>query len=165
MVGKNLRRAIAVTAAVVAAMATAAGPASAAETRIPSPNCDTTFLADGVGGYTISVAGRSVRVPKAEDVVICVRANVIGIDTSPVKFNSGCGSTCFDVFAPAWFSGGTISANVCFTVDGVRDCVPDGTIYTIGMPQPCIASVGRPAQQTPSRCLVVVDEDPAQLLP
>lgn len=155
-----MRRLLTGVIAAAALVGVAPGPAAAAD-AIPNPNCEATYLPGGVGGYSISVAGQTVRVPKIKNVGFCVADNGITIDGNPVKLYSGCGATCFDVFTPVSLYDPSVSAHVCYDEDGVRRCLGD-TVSTGGlaMDQVCVVSVGKPAQQTPNTCLIVISEDP-----
>lgn len=122
--------------------------------------CDSNFLPGGVGGYSISVGGRTVRVPKVKDINVCVTQNGIAIHPDVYQPNAGCGSTCFDVFGPISAYYPEVIARVCYTNDGARECVDGSHSYWVDVPRTCVLSVGKPAQQSPSTCLVVISEDP-----
>ena len=156
---KRMGRALAVTLLTVAAVA---GFSTSSAHAFAAPTCDSTILdGGGVGGVTIWVAGNPVRVPKVENIDICTEVGFAEVDPSPANiYTFGCGTPCFDVFAPVWTGDGSARYLVCFTADGERLCSGVETDPTLNPgQQQCILSFGRPAQQSPSSCLVVADWD------
>jgi hypothetical protein len=159
MVAARIGRVLAVTLLTVAAVA---GFSTSSAHAFAAPTCESTILdGGGVGGITIYVAGNPVRVPKIENIDICAEVGFAEFDLVPANVYSwGCGSPCFDVFTPVWTGDGSARYLVCFTADGERLCSGVETDPTLRPgSQQCVLSFGRPAQQTPSSCLVVVDWD------
>ena len=158
MFGRTTRRALA--AGLIALAAGIAGNVGSAQAAEAADLCSTSVLPDGAGGVTIYVAGKPVRVPKVEDISVCVRQDLVRVDTSPTQVHLfGCGTPCFDVFAPAYLGSGSYTATVCYTSDGSRVCTGATKPSSATPTQPCLLSVGQPAQQSPSSCLVVIDRD------
>ncbi len=159
MVGRKTRRALAaglVTLAAVAGGVTS--QAQAAESAVISPNCNN-YIPDGVGGITVYVAGKPVRIAKYEDLNVCIQQDAVRVDDGALHLNGGCGTGCFDLFAPVGTGTGSYSAMVCWTADGSRVCTGATQPGYLNPVQPCLISYGQPAQQTPSSCLVVIDKD------
>ena len=155
-----MRRSIIAAVAALAASAALVPAAPAQEIAASAAiNCGAPILPNGAGGVTIYVAGQPVRVPKVEDLYVCVRSTNIYTDTAPVKTYYGCGATCFSVYSPAGLQSGTVTTEACYTADGVRRCLGGSTPIYVSGPSRCLVSVGQPAQHTPSGCLIVVDQD------
>jgi hypothetical protein len=154
-----LRRSVLAGLVAVSVVAGSGDPASATGL---SPNCDLTYLRDGVGGYSVSVAGKTVRIPEMSNVNVCVKAYGFNVFTDFARVNTGCGPYCFDVLTPVSIDHDHwVHAAVCYTADGANQCI--GGDYSVAghtnLDQECIISMGAPATHNASNCLVVFSDD------
>ena len=141
----------------VALIALAAGLAGTTGTA-QANTCAGQYFLDGVGGQTIYIGEHQTTLPKVEDVWACAGSTALYVDTFPIRVYSGCGPTCFAVFAPATVQSGDVVARVCYTLDGVPQCVGPDQDVRLPSTERCLISSGRPAQHLPGQCLVVIDQ-------